>query len=115
MSKNYAAGKHAFGFCDRCGFRYDLNSLKYEVVDERRNGYRVCDSCLNPDHPQLQLGEFRIYDPQSLLDPRPDQGEEASTGTFGWNPVGDGDTAGSEYTRSTGGTGVVGTVTVTTT
>ncbi len=68
----YAAGKHAYGFCDRCGFRYDLSDLFYEVTDQRRNGLLVCEECKDIDHEQLQLGKFRIWDPEALRDPRPD-------------------------------------------
>jgi|TARA_R110000737_G_scaffold127768_1_gene160314 hypothetical protein len=106
MSKNTAAGKHAFGFCDRCGFRFDLSALQWEFEDKRRNGLRVCSPCLDPDHPQLQLGRFRIYDPQTLDSPRPDLSQAESQGLFGWDPVGNVDTS---------ATGHVGQVTVTTT
>ena len=102
----FASGRHAFGFCDRCGFRYDLSALKWEFEDKRRNGLRVCPECLDPDHPQLQLGRFRIYDPQSLKNPRPDLNLVATNALFGWNPVGD--------ESLIEGTGQVGTVTVTT-
>ena len=106
MSTEFAGGKHAFGFCDRCGFRYDLGDLKWEFEDKKQNGLCVCEPCLNPDHPQLQLGRFRIYDPQTLRDPRPDQSRIDSTSFFGWNPVGDNISL--ELTAS------VGSVTVTT-
>lgn len=88
-SAEFAGGKNAFGFCDRCGFRYDLGDLKAEFEDKRPNGLRVCGPCLDPDHPQLQLGRFRVYDPQTLRDPRPDRSQAASQSLFGWNPVGD--------------------------
>lgn len=89
MSVNYASGKHAFGFCDRCGFRYPLAELKFEIEDNTRNGLRVCGDCKDPDHPQLQLGRFRIFDPQTLNQPRPDLGLSSTNSLFGWNPVGD--------------------------
>ena len=54
----------------------------------RRNGLRVCSVCLDLDNPQLQLGRYKVDDPQSLLDPRPDTGYLGSTGLFGWLPVG---------------------------
>tara|TARA_R110000824_G_scaffold36774_6_gene113849 strand:+ start:2479 stop:2799 length:321 start_codon:yes stop_codon:yes gene_type:complete len=86
---SFAAGKHAFGFCDRCGFRYPLSELVWEMEDKRRNGLRVCmDACLTPDHPQLQLGRTRIFDPQTLRDPRPDLAKVDSQSLFGFNPVG---------------------------
>jgi|TARA_Y100000296_G_scaffold35353_1_gene40977 hypothetical protein len=106
MTKKYAQGAYAYGFCDRCGFRYDLHELKREVEDQRLNGLRVCETCLDVDHPQLRLGEIPIDDPQALFDPRPDIAQTASRGLFGWRPVGD--------NVLLEGTGVVGTVTVTT-
>jgi hypothetical protein len=107
MSKHFAAGKHAFGFCDRCGFRFALNELVWEMEDKRRTGLRVCkDTCVDPDHPQLQLGRFRIFDPQTLDNPRPDLSKAESQSLFGFNPVGAAD--------STTALAHVGTVTVST-
>ena len=106
MAVEFAGGKHAFGFCDRCGFRYDLGELKAEFEDKKANGMRVCGPCLDPDHPQLQLGRFRVYDPQTLRNPRPDLSLANTNAFFGWNPVGDNITL--ELTAS------VGSVTVTT-
>ena len=48
----FAEGKYAFGFCDRCGFRYDLKELKGEVVDTRLSGFLVCPECFDQDQPQ---------------------------------------------------------------
>lgn len=84
----YARGSKAWGLCDRCGFRYLLNQLRYEIEDRRKNGLRVCDGCLDVDHPQLRLGEIIVTDPQSLFDPRPDLNERVSASLFGWRPVG---------------------------
>tara|TARA_R110002167_G_scaffold113334_1_gene286263 strand:+ start:1191 stop:1511 length:321 start_codon:yes stop_codon:yes gene_type:complete len=89
MSSEFASGRYAFGFCDRCGFRYDLNELKAEFEDKKPNGLKVCSTCLDPDHPQLQLGRFRVFDPQTLRDPRPDNSKIESQSLFGWKPVGD--------------------------
>ena len=83
----YAAGKKALGICDRCGFTYKLSELKYEVEDKVRNGLRVCTDCLDPDHPQLRVGELQTSDPQALFNPRVDSGEVASTSYYGFNPV----------------------------
>lgn len=88
MSARYASGKKALGICDRCGFTYKLDELQYEVEDQHLNGLRVCPPCYDMDHPQLQLGEIIIDDPQSLYDPRPDNQEVASTSFAGWRPVG---------------------------
>lgn len=88
MSEMYASNPKALGLCDRCGFSYRLNQLHWETYDQRRNGLRVCETCLDVDHPQLRLGLVKIYDPQSLRNPRPDVDYLTSTSYFGWAPVG---------------------------
>lgn len=88
VSSKYASGRLALGLCDRCGFQYRLHELKEEFYDLRPNGLRVCPTCMDQDHPQLQLGEIIISDPQALYDPRPDVNTPASTGYFGWRPIG---------------------------
>jgi hypothetical protein len=106
MSRQFASGAHAFGFCDRCGFRFGLAELLWEISDKKRNGLRVCEPCLDPDHPQLQLGRVKVNDPQTLRDPRPDNSRIDSTSFFGWRPVGD--------NIALGLTASIGSVTVTT-
>ena len=69
----FASGKYAHGFCDRCDFRYPLNELKAQIEDQKPNGLMVCADCLDIDHEQLQLGKFRINDPEALRNPRPDK------------------------------------------
>ena len=54
----------------------------------RLNGLLVCRACLDQDQPQLQLGKQKIFDPQSLFDPRPDNSRQGSVTLFGWQPVG---------------------------
>jgi hypothetical protein len=112
MSSAYAPGKYAFGFCDRTGFRYPLKDLVYEVQNGVRTGLRVGKDVVDPDQPQNFLGRVRVFDPQSLRDPRPDKGLVASRGFFGWNPVGDGGVA-PDGTDSLSLAGSVGTVTIT--
>lgn len=107
VSSKYAAGNRALGICDRCGFEYLLHELFTEYYDLRPNGLRVCFTCLDVDHPQLQLGEIIISDPQSLYDPRPDVNIPGSTGYFGWRPLG--------HPVTGQLTGSVGTLTVTVT
>lgn len=68
----YASGKNAVGFCDRCGQRYKLEQLAYEITNKTRTNFRVCPECFDKDHPQLQVGLVKADDPQSLRDPRPD-------------------------------------------
>ena len=83
---SYASGKHAYGICDRTGFRYPLEDLVYEFQDGHRTGFRVGRDVVDPEQPQNFLGRIRVVDPQSLLNPRPDT--SPGRGLFGWNPVG---------------------------
>jgi hypothetical protein len=87
LSQAYAAGKKAFGFCDRCGFRYPLIDLKDEVVDLEKTGLLTCEECWDPDHPQNALGRWPVDDPQALRNPRPDSGQTESRwgGSTVWN------------------------------
>jgi len=84
----YAAGKHAYGFCDRTGFRYPLKDLVYEYKDGVKTGMRIGKDVVDPDHPQNFLGRVKINDPQALRDPRPDTAQDASRALFGFDPVG---------------------------
>ncbi len=71
MGGPFAAGKHAFGFCDRCGFRYPLGDLRAEVVNLEQTGIKACPECWNPDQPQNKLGRKPMVDAQALRNPRP--------------------------------------------
>lgn len=62
----YAAGKFAIALCDKCGQRFKLNVLKKEWT-----GFKVCDECYEPKHPQLEP-KRTINEPQALLEPRPE-------------------------------------------
>lgn len=84
----YARGKYAFGFCDVCGFRVDLDAMKHQIYDQRDINLLVCETCYDEDQPQLQVGRVPINDPQALYNPRPDIAQAASRRLFGWNPVG---------------------------
>jgi hypothetical protein len=75
MAKAYATGKKAFGFCDRCGFRYDLAELRREVVNQSLVNIRTCPKCWDEDHPQYRVGRRNYDDAQGLRDPRPDNSE----------------------------------------
>jgi hypothetical protein len=103
MGTTFASGKIAISICDRCGFQFRLKELKYEVVKQKRTGLLVCTECWSPDHPQLMLGTFPVYDPQALRNPRRDNSYLQSGLTvddtlaqgsrvieWGWNPVGGG-------------------------
>lgn len=89
MSSNQISPPWALGLCDICGFPYKLNQLKAVIFDQRPTGSKACPECWDRDNPQLQLGRLGpIYDPQSLIDPRPDTGIPSSTSYFGWHPIG---------------------------
>jgi len=78
MANQFALGKKAFGFCDRCNQRWLLAKLKPEAVAGRVLSNRVCPDCHDPDHPQNWQGRYPVYDPQALRNPRPDPSLEAS-------------------------------------
>lgn len=97
----YASGKNAIAQCDRCGFRFKLKELKELVIKTKKVNLLVCKDCWEPDHPQLQLGMYPVYDPQAVRNPRTDtsytQAGLGADGTptggsrivqWGWNPVG---------------------------
>ena len=101
MSQPWAVGKRAFGFCDICGFRYDLKRLRGLTVKLKPVNLLACPSCWVPDQPQLQVGMKKVVDPQALRNPRPDNSYRSagrntlgfpSEGSriifWGWNPVG---------------------------
>lgn len=128
MSNRFSSGKNAIAQCDRCGFRYKLKILKTEVVKTKPYNVRVCPSCWDPDHPQLQLGMYPVEDPQAVRNPRPDTTYySAGVGAdgyltggsrviqWGWNPVGGASSYDLGLTpNDLIATGQVGTVTVTT-
>ena len=78
MGQKFAAGKHAFGFCDRCGVRVKLSCMKTETVAGESINNRVCPTCYDPDHPLNFLGKMPIDDPQALRNARPDPALEES-------------------------------------
>lgn len=82
MPNKFASGKNAIAQCDRCDFRFKLKDLRTETVKTKPYKIKVCKSCFNPDHPQLQLGLFPVNDPQAVREPRPDLSYEVS-GTSG--------------------------------
>jgi hypothetical protein len=101
MATKFAVGKKAFGFCDRCSFRFPLKSLSKLTIKTKQVNIKVCPSCWEMDQPQLSLGLYPVFDPQALRDPRPDnsyqssglnvlgnQGEGSRIFQWSWNPVG---------------------------
>ena len=72
MPNQFASGKYAIAECDRCAQRYKLKELRTQVVKTKPYKIKVCPSCWDPDHPQLQLGMYPVNDPQAVRQPRPD-------------------------------------------
>lgn len=83
MANRFANGAKAFGFCDVCGFRFDLKKLKNLVVKTKQTQIKACNACWVPDQPQLLLGTFPVADPQAIRDPRPDTNTWYQSGTNG--------------------------------
>ena len=67
------------GLCDRCGLRYKLSLLKFEYIMGRSTGLRVCPSCYDPSHPQLDTRNVRTDDKQTVLNSRSDKAELAES------------------------------------
>jgi len=101
MGNRFASAKNSIAQCDRCGFRIKLTALRKEIIKTKTYNLLVCDSCFDPDQPQLQLGMYPVDDPQAVRNPRNDTtyvtaGPNAAgnlTGgsrdiQWGWNPVG---------------------------
>lgn len=101
MGNRFSSGKFSIAECDRCGQRFKLKQLKFEVIKTKLYQLKVCPECWDPDHPQLQLGMYPVDDPQGVRQPRPDNtyitaGPNSSgnlTGgsrdiQWGWNPIG---------------------------
>lgn len=82
--------KHAFGYCDRTGFRYPLKDLVPQYENRKPTGMLVGKDVVDIDHEQLRLGEVDANDPQSLPNPRPDREIVESRALWAWNPVGGG-------------------------
>jgi len=68
----YASAKYSIAQCDRCNFRYKLKDLRTQTLKTKPYKVKVCKTCWDPDHPQLQLGMYPVYDPQAVEGPRPD-------------------------------------------
>ena len=111
---NVRTRKKALGICDRCGFSFKLNNLKYEILDSKRTGFRVCNQCFDEDQPQLKLGQIDTSDKQSLYNPRVDTGEEESTTYFAFDPIGGGVSEFGSRTMGLDIKGEIGKVTVST-
>lgn len=76
---DFASGRKALGVCDVCGFTYKLRELRALVVKRVTTSTKACPECWDEDHPQNNIGEVRVRDPQALRDPRPDSGQYAQS------------------------------------
>jgi len=129
MPSKFASGKYSIAECDRCGQRYKLSQLKKEVIKTKLFQIKVCQSCWDPDQPQLSLGLYPVNDPQAVREPRPDVSYQVSGNLadgyngggsriiqWGWNPVGGSSFFDAELTPNNLALAVqLGTVTVATT
>lgn len=68
----YASGKHSIAECDRCGQRFKLKDLRIQTLKTKPYRIKVCRADFDPDHPQLQLGMYPVFDSQAVREPRPD-------------------------------------------
>jgi hypothetical protein len=78
MAGDFASGRIAHGFCDRCGFRSQLRIMRKLTINEKITNIKVCPDCWEPDQPQYRIGRVDTKDPQALRDPRPDNALAAS-------------------------------------
>ena len=72
MPSKYSSGKYSIAECDRCGFRYKLKELRKLTIKTKQVSIKVCQTCWEADHPQLQLGMYPVNDPQAVREPRKD-------------------------------------------
>lgn len=72
MATQFSSGKFSIAECDRCGFRYKLRELRTLTIKTKNVNLKVCNSCWEPDQPQLMVGMYPVNDPQAVRDPRPD-------------------------------------------
>jgi hypothetical protein len=49
-----------------------LKELRTQTLKTKPWRIKVCKTCWDPDHPQLQLGMYPVNDPQAVREPRPD-------------------------------------------
>lgn len=106
MPTKYASGKYAIAQCDRCNFRFKLKELRIQTVKTKPYRIKVCRSCWDPDHPQLQLGMYPVNDPQAVREPRPDSPSYLVSGTDGLQINNSGDSTVSGFGTPSGGSRV---------
>ena len=91
MATRFASYKRAFGFCDLCGQRYDLRTMRKIYILGKLINTKRCKECWEIDHPQNWVGiiggQKSANDPQALREPRPDTNRNDSCSDFAFNPV----------------------------
>lgn len=60
-----------------------LKELRIQTLKTKPYKIKVCKTCWDPDHPQLQLGMYPVNDPQAVREPRPDSNSYYAAGTTG--------------------------------
>ena len=80
-------GCRTWGICDRCGFRFLLNTLKNQVVAKKRTNLLVCSACLDEDHPQWFPAPNTGPDPKPILNIRPERPDTEIGFLFFLSPV----------------------------
>ena len=83
----FAVGRKAYGYCDRCGFRYDQIDLRGETLRGKPVNNKVCPTCWDDDHPQNFVG-LQDTSTKPLKWTRPDTSIDESRKLTGFNPVG---------------------------
>tara|TARA_R110002153_G_scaffold210310_1_gene362989 strand:- start:1153 stop:1674 length:522 start_codon:yes stop_codon:yes gene_type:complete len=82
----YSSGKHAYGICDRTGFRYPIKELVFEIQNGVKTGLKVGYDIVDSDHPQNFLGRIKVSENESILDARPDRVEPLTERILNINP-----------------------------
>lgn len=72
MPNKFSSGKYSIAQCDRCNFRFKLKELRIQTLKTKPYRVKVCRTCYDPDHPQLQLGMYPVFDAQAVREPRND-------------------------------------------
>lgn len=105
MSNRFSSGKYSIAMCDRCGQKFSLKELRTQTLKTKPYKIKVCRPCYEPDHPQLKLGMYPVFDPQAVREPRPDTSYQQA-GTTGMQTNGLGDESIFGYGYPSGGSRV---------